>query len=195
MNDYYTLALNEYAYYEHATKLSDFNNINAVHCQQICEKLLKSVVQTQYPDKSSLKTHNLRILYEKVKDIISIPMESEFYLSTLTDFYFDARYPGDDFCIVSDDHLSLCETTMQDVYKAVTEWHNSANNNSADLLNLAMDNDDVDIDKMIHNELSLEQLEGAVSVDSIRKLLPTAKLSKEDLVRSIRYAIELVKPK
>lgn len=48
------------------------------------------------------------------------------------DFYFDARYPGDDYINVSDEDAKLAEETMLTVYDAVTEWVNKQSESKED---------------------------------------------------------------
>ncbi len=124
-NSYLSIGNNDYEYLS-KTKGSGFNNIEAFHCQQICEKLLKSIVVVKIPDaESRIKTHNLDRLYGLISDEIEIDELTELYLSKLTDFYFDARYPGNDFINVSDKDLSRSLEVVEVVHRVVNEWHKS----------------------------------------------------------------------
>lgn len=131
-NDYYKIAVNDKRYYESACKDSEFNNNKVVACQQISEKLLKHVVYETCSDVTLLKTHKLRNIYMAIKQHITLPTDAENFLSTLSDFYFDDRYPGDDYINVSDEDAKLAEETMLTVYDAVTEWVNKQSESKED---------------------------------------------------------------
>lgn len=131
-NNYYDIAINEKQYYEASSKASMFNNFNAIACQQISEKLLKHIAYETCSDISVLKTHKLRNIYMAVKQYITLPSDVINFLSTLSEFYFDARYPGDDYISVSDEDAKFAEETMLAVYDAVTEWVNKQSESKED---------------------------------------------------------------
>lgn len=136
-NNYFDIALNDLSYYEESSRKSIYNNKRAIECQQITEKMLKSVAEHIVSDESELKTHNLRNLYKKIKGQILLKETSELYLATLTDYYFCARYPGDDFENVSDEDMKRCDTVMKEVCEQVKAWHNKDKSNK-DLLSEAI---------------------------------------------------------
>lgn len=141
LNDYFKLASNELDYYRASPKSSTFNNIRSVQCQQICEKLLKSVVQDFTSDESYLRTHKLKRIYDKICDNITLQISDVQALSMISEFYFDARYPGDDFIEVSDGDMLLTEKITEELFKVVSAYHSNKNSTS-------------DISKLIDNAIS-----------------------------------------
>lgn len=123
-NSYLSIAKNEYAYIIN-DKSQGFNNIKVVHCQQVCEKLFKHVIMQVCPDTDMPRTHNLKRLYDRISEEIKLSHDSEYYLSTLSDFYFDARYPGDDYVEVSDEDTNLSMDVTEEVYQKVMEWESN----------------------------------------------------------------------
>lgn len=140
-NTYFGLAMNDYKYLQATRHLKFYNNI-AVQCQQICEKLLKAVIEQVVPNAANeLRTHNLKRLYDRVKSRISIPYEHELYLGSFSDYYFDARYPGDDFVEVSEEDVCLCLEITDNLYKVVVEWFSNYKPNrptTDNLVNIAL---------------------------------------------------------
>lgn len=125
VNSYFGIAENDYLYLQETRGSKFYNNV-AVQCQQICEKLLKGMIELLIPDaKDELRTHNLKRLYDKVKGYITLEREHELYLGSFSDFYFDARYPGDDYTIVSEEDITLCLQITDAMYSKVSEWRKS----------------------------------------------------------------------
>lgn len=122
-NSYLSIAKNEYEYITN-DKLQGFNNIKAFHCQQVCEKLLKHVVSQVCTNVDILRTNKLKRLYDNISTEIMLSKESEDYLSTLSHFYSDTRYPGDDYVDVSDSDLNRSMSVTREIYKKVMEWEN-----------------------------------------------------------------------
>lgn len=128
-NNYLSIANNDYLY---VTKHRDpeFRNNSVALCEQVIEKLFKSIIEKVVVDNESLlRGHNLKRLYDSISSEISLDKEARLYLLAITDFYFDARYPGDDFVNVSKEDEVECFRVMEEVYKIVNEWH-SRNSNS-----------------------------------------------------------------
>jgi HEPN domain-containing protein len=66
-------------------------------------KYLKYVLEQVAKDESEMRSHKLQRINDRIesKDIkLELSREDLLYLS---DFYIDARYPGDDFIEVTDD--------------------------------------------------------------------------------------------
>lgn len=122
-NNYLSIARNEYEYIVN-DKSQGFNNIKVVHCQQVCEKLLKHIISQVCLNVDIPRTRNLKRLYDNISTEIMLSQESEDYLSTLSDFYFDARYPGDDYVDVSDSDLNRSMNVTREIYQKVMEWEN-----------------------------------------------------------------------
>lgn len=121
-NDYYSIACNDYKYLLRNLD-SDFYNNMAVACQQICEKALKSILVYVNPDiKSVINSHNLRQIYNAInidKEVINLDIAK---LSLLKDYYFEVRYPGDNFTNVSKEEFEMAYTTLIDVLNEVNRW-------------------------------------------------------------------------
>ena len=120
-NDYYSIACNEYRYLLYNIN-TDFYNIMAVSCQQICEKALKSVLVCVNPDaKTIINSHNLKQIYCAIDkdELIRLDIAK---LSLLKDYYFEARYPGDNFTNVSKEEFRIAYSTLIDVLNEVNKW-------------------------------------------------------------------------
>lgn len=114
LNSYYGLAENDLAYAENCMAAGrNIGNYNIVAslCAQSGEKFLKSVVEKEFVDDPDagpfLRTHNLRALYNKVITKFSLTVDSK-NCKWLGDFYYDARYPGDNFVHVNEDDAAEC---------------------------------------------------------------------------------------
>lgn len=72
---------------------------------QAAEKILKAIIETEFVDDSSciqlMRTHNLRTVVSKLLERFPDMKLSSKDCKWLGDFYFDARYPGDDFILVT----------------------------------------------------------------------------------------------
>lgn len=103
-NSYYDVGINELAFLEACMQVIDktptFNGF-VVQEQQVCEKLLKHLVQVYVSDpdvEKVLKSHKLYTLVTRIEKALGIPLELDSaVLRFLSDFYFDGRYPGTDF--------------------------------------------------------------------------------------------------
>ena len=98
-NSYYSIACNEFWYLRDAVS-PVYCNPAAASAQQIAEKMLKSVAELVCTGIEKLMTsHNLRALYDEIKRVdTSLQLERK-DLALLKDYYYDARYPGDNFVI------------------------------------------------------------------------------------------------
>lgn len=113
-NSYRSLADNEYLYMkasiEVARKLGNYN-ILAAQCAQICEKYLKAIIVEKLimdaNNKELLQTHNLRSILSKIKEVYSIEITLR-EVKYVGDYYFDARYPGENFTTVDEEAISDC---------------------------------------------------------------------------------------
>jgi HEPN domain-containing protein len=64
-----------------------------------------------------MKSHNLRALLEKIKGrFADCPLDSKDY-KWLGDFYFDARYPGDNFVAVGEERGLECIRLLEELLK------------------------------------------------------------------------------
>lgn len=109
-NSYYSIGYDDYLFAKDSLPLCDkSNNYNAAAAifAQSAEKLLKEVIEQKFVDDSSciaiLRTHNLRVLVNKIKERYPDAELNSIECKWLGDFYFDARYPGDNYIVVSKD--------------------------------------------------------------------------------------------
>lgn len=125
-NSYYDIALDGLLYLQDTMHLPYYNQI-APQAQQIAEKMLKSVLELviSKDDDAMLKLmtgHNLRAIYDAIRVRTSFPELSRGSLALLKDYYYDARYPGEHFVIVTSDECAEAIDTMYEVIKAVNEF-------------------------------------------------------------------------
>lgn len=125
-NDYYAIACNDLLYMQATLHLPYYNQI-VINTQQITEKMLKSVVERMCIDPFKLlTTHNLRALYIEIHRIDPEFSLDKGGLSMLKDFYYDAKYPGDNYVDVDEESCMECLTIMYDtiemVHKKRREW-------------------------------------------------------------------------
>lgn len=117
-NTYLDIAENDLEYLESVMKTgSTFYNQMAVQCQQVAEKYLKGYLDKILVDEDVsdlLRKHNMKkiagMLNERMEDL----KLDTIGLAYLTDFYYDARYPGDDFYTVSKEEFEKCVSIMYD---------------------------------------------------------------------------------
>ena len=126
-NSYYSIACNEFWYLRDAVSPVYCNPASA-SAQQIAEKMLKSVAELVCTGIEKLMTsHNLRALYDEIRKVDSSIKLDRRDLALLKDYYYDARYPGDNFVIVTVDELREALEIMLAVVEAVNEWRISHN--------------------------------------------------------------------
>lgn len=124
-NNYLAIAKNDLRYLESNLEMkSTFYNQLSVQCQQVAEKYLKGsleriCLETAVPD--LLRGHNLKKVASKLNDLVSGLNLDTVGLAYLSDFYFDARYPGDDFYNVSKEEFDKCLSIMYDTVIKLTE--------------------------------------------------------------------------
>ena len=138
-NSYKSLAENEYLYMkasiEIARKLGNYN-ILAAQCAQICEKYLKAIIAEKLimdaNSKELLQSHNLRSILSKIKE--KYPMEVTLRdVKYVGDFYFDARYPGENFITVDEEAINDCIEITESVRRDSLEILNEDKNATLDL--------------------------------------------------------------
>ena len=117
-NSYIDIARNDLEYLESVLKTgSCFYNQLAVQCQQVTEKYLKGYLDKLLSDEDVsdlLRRHNMKRIASKLNEIYPELKLDTIGLAYLTDFYFDARYPGDDFMTVSKEVFQKCLSVMYD---------------------------------------------------------------------------------
>ncbi|MFI3238603.1 MAG: HEPN domain-containing protein [Lachnospiraceae bacterium] len=107
-NSYYSIGCDDYLFAKDSLPLCDrANNYNSMVAilAQSAEKLMKEVIEQKFVDDSAciaiLRTHNLRVLVNKIKERYPDSSLNSIECKWLGDFYFDARYPGDNYVVVS----------------------------------------------------------------------------------------------
>lgn len=117
-NTYLDIAENDLQYLESVLSMGNtFYNQLAVQCQQVAEKFLKGyldkfMVEDDVSD--LLRKHNMKRIASKLNEVKPELNLDVIGLAYLTDFYFDARYPGDDFYTVSKEEFDKCLSVMYD---------------------------------------------------------------------------------
>ncbi len=117
-NNYLDIAENDLQYLEAVLKTGNtFYNQLAVQCQQVAEKFLKGYLDRTLLEEDVsdlLRKHNMKRIAAKLNEIKPELKLDTIGLAYLTDFYFDARYPGDDFYTVSKEEFEKCLAIMYD---------------------------------------------------------------------------------
>lgn len=128
LNSYMGMAENDYLYakagMDICQQLGNYNSV-AAGCAQAAEKYLKALAEiclVEDPDGVAvMKTHNLRTLVNKLKEYLpEAPLNSK-DCKWLGDFYFEARYPGDNFVVVNEEDARECIRITEDIRRIVAE--------------------------------------------------------------------------
>lgn len=95
------------------------NNAIVVSCEQVTEKYMKGILEQQGAIPPAelaklLRTHNLRTLGIKLNSLLGVQLPLT-ELAFLGDFYFDARYPGDNFLTVTPEISNQCREIMEGI--------------------------------------------------------------------------------
>lgn len=121
-NDFYAIACEDLKYLQATLHLPYYNQI-AVQSQQVAEKMIKSVAERSCTGIEKLMhTHNLRALYDAIHVVEPDYCLNRGLLSMLKDFYFDAKYPGDNFVNVSRQDCQDCLDVMYDVVEQTKKF-------------------------------------------------------------------------
>lgn len=132
-NTYLSIVRNDLLYLNESLKYTrQFGNSITPLCQQVCEKYLKSIVELVSDDESLLRTHSLSKIYDDLKTRGVCINADKYELSWLTNQYFDARYPGDNFVIVSSEDVDKAEDIVRRVVDSSEEWWSSYGSNIED---------------------------------------------------------------
>lgn len=117
-NTYLDIAENDLRYLETVLETGNtFYNQLAVQCQQVAEKYLKGYLDKISVDEDVsdlLRKHNMKRIATQLNIIKPELKLDTIGLAYLTDFYFDARYPGDDFYTVTKEEFEKCLSIMYD---------------------------------------------------------------------------------
>lgn len=117
-NTYLDIAENDLQYLESVLAVgSTFYNQLAVQCQQVAEKYLKGYLDKVLVEEDVadlLRKHNMKKIASKLNEMREDLELDTIGLAYLTDFYYDARYPGDDFYNVTKADFDKCLSVMYD---------------------------------------------------------------------------------
>ena len=122
-NNYYSIACDDIKCMQNSMHLNGYNQI-VVLCQQIAEKMLKSVAENVLINdaEDALRTHSLKKIYYMLNQQNPVLHLSVKDLAFLTDFYFDAKYPGDDFINVTKEMCNECLAVTKRVVAEVNKF-------------------------------------------------------------------------
>lgn len=114
LNSYLGMAKNDYLYAKNSMNIGkEIGNYNGVAtlCAQAGEKYLKAAIEKCFVGDidmmNLLHSHNLRALYNKIITRFHLGVSSK-DCKWLGDFYYDARYPGDNFILVNESDAKEC---------------------------------------------------------------------------------------
>lgn len=121
-NSYYAIACNDFWYLRDAVKPTNCNPA-AGNAAQVAENMIKSVAELTCVDIDKLMTsHNIRAIYDEINKVDTSLNLNRRDLALLKDYFFETRYPGDNFVLVSPNDLKEALEIMLDVVTAVTTW-------------------------------------------------------------------------
>lgn len=124
-NDFISIAENDLEYLKFSIDNgSTFYNQMSVTCQQITEKYLKGCIELLFVNEdvtNILRKHSLKKMAVLLNSTFSELDLDTIGLAYLNDYYFDARYPGDDFTVVTKEEFSKCYEIMQNTVSKINK--------------------------------------------------------------------------
>lgn len=127
LNSYFGRGHSDYLYakagMEVGKTFGDYNGVAAM-CAQAAEKYLKAILEQCIIEEdviSLLHSHNLRSILNRIKKVYTDFDISSKDIKWLGDFYFDARYPGDNFIVVSEEDAMECLDIVEDLERKVRD--------------------------------------------------------------------------
>lgn len=124
-NNYFAIALEDRKWFKASLEWDGGYNRQVLDCEQISEKYMKGVIEQidiDFREKADLlKTHNLKRLGLVINNNLGTKLNLE-SLAYLKDFYFEARYPGDEFISVTKEMRDRCEEIMEDVLQILSPF-------------------------------------------------------------------------
>ena len=112
---YYKIAMDDLQYLE-AVHVEGYYNQTTSLCQQIAEKLLKSIVADYYTEsdlEDVLRSHSLKRIATAAEKTADTGKFDKKALAYLSDFYFEARYPGPDYVKIDKQTYGECYEIMK----------------------------------------------------------------------------------
>ena len=124
-NDYYEVALDILDFLEDNLASKHYNVLGSM-AAQIAENMLKSVLISEGIEFTLVsKSQHLKNIYTKIQEAgVDLGLDKK-YLSSLTDVYFETRYPGENYREVSYEDCVECIKTMYVVVLAVNNYRKS----------------------------------------------------------------------
>ena len=134
---YFDLAENDYQFLLQDYRSGRVGNILCSSAQNICERYLKYVIDTEctaVDTTNVLHLHSLKALRNFMK--INIPdFKCDWSKVMQADgYYFSTRYPGDDAFMVTKDDVNECWEAVEYVRKLIKERYPSITLNSMNIL-------------------------------------------------------------
>jgi len=127
VNSYFSLAFNDLKYLKADMRDEEgAYNRQVVDTHMITERLLKGVLEdvelndNRYKS-DLLRSHNLRKIGQVLNEKLGIGLDLP-NLSYLKDFYFEARYPGDNFIVVDKEMRDTCMNIMESVLEKLNPF-------------------------------------------------------------------------
>ena len=128
LNSYYGMAENDYLYakagLETCKALGNYNAV-ASGCSQAAEKYLKALVERCMKEDvgvvAIMRSHNLRTIAEKLQSYFPDITLNVQECKWLGNYYFETRYPGDNFTVVSQEDGEECIRIVETIRESITE--------------------------------------------------------------------------
>lgn len=119
---YYDIAKEDWWFLQMLPAYSDYNR-HTVMCQQICEKLLKSVAEVLIHEDKYRRQHKLYKICDAINKEYPNTIKLDEVLSfRLSDFYIDARYPGEDYIDIDKETYIKYLNFTKEVITKVDTW-------------------------------------------------------------------------
>lgn len=131
---YFDIAMRSYSNIDkqfHLAEEMGWYNLFAAECAQIIEKMLKGILSiSKLPENTSphiLDIHSLQVLTRTLHSIYPNTINAQ-NASWLSDYYFDTKYPGDNFVEVSKYDAEQILSITKDLAENLIALYNSINN-------------------------------------------------------------------
>ena len=131
---YFDIAMRSYSNIDkqfHLAEEMDWYNLFAAECAQIIEKMLKGILSiSKLPENTSphiFDIHSLQVLTRTLHSIYPNTINAQ-NASWLSDYYFDTKYPGDNFVEVSKYDAEQILSITKDLAENLIALYNSINN-------------------------------------------------------------------
>ena len=131
---YFDIAMRSYSNIDkqfHLAEEMDWYNLFAAECAQIIEKMLKGNLSiSKLPENTSphiFDIHSLQVLTRTLHSIYPNTINAQ-NASWLSDYYFDTKYPGDNFVEVSKYDAEQILSITKDLAENLIALYNSINN-------------------------------------------------------------------